>query len=241
MKAAVVVFPGANCDHDCYHVLKHVLGVPTTFVWHKERELPADIDLVVLPGGFSYGDYLRSGAIARFSPVMEAVVLHAKRGGYLLGICNGFQILTEAHLLPGALLRNRSLKFVCRDVEIRVERADTALTSELTMAERLTIPVAHHDGNYFIEADGRARLEGEGQVLFRYVDDDGEVRNQAAINGSLGAIAGITNAAGNVFGMMPHPERCAEAAIGGPARGGANTDGRRLFTGLIAACGVGVR
>jgi phosphoribosylformylglycinamidine synthase len=236
MKAAVVVFPGSNCDHDCYHVLKHVLGVDTRFVWHKERELPA-VDLVVLPGGFSYGDYLRSGAIARLSPVMEAVGAHAQRGGLVFGICNGFQVLTEAHLLEGALLVNRGLKFVCADVALRVEHADSALTRRCEPGAELVIPVAHNDGCYFIGAEGLARLEGEGQVLLRYVDDDGTVKGAAALNGAVGSIAGICNAAGNVFGMMPHPERCTEPLVGGPAHGGANSDGRALFEGLLDAAG----
>ncbi len=232
MKCAVVVFPGSNCDHDVYHVLKHVMGLPTTFVWHKDRQLP-DCDLVVLPGGFSYGDYLRCGAIARFSPIMEAVQAHAARGGFVFGICNGFQILTEAGLLPGALLRNRALRFVCRDVLLQVEHTESALTNAITPGARLTIPVSHGEGCYFIDPDGLARLEGEGHVLFRYVDEDGRVRDEAALNGSVKSIAGIRNAGGNVFGMMPHPERCAEAIVGGPAYEGQNTDGRLLFDSLV--------
>ena len=235
MKAAVVVFPGSNCDHDCYHVLRHVLGVEVGFVWHKERALPAGVDLVVLPGGFSYGDYLRSGAIARFSPVMEAVARHARAGGLTFGICNGFQILTEAGLLPGALRRNHGLDFVCQDVTLRVERADTPLTRALGERREIVMPVAHAEGSYYIGAEGLARLEGEGQVLFRYLEPDGRVAELATLNGSVRGIAGVMDAAGNVFGMMPHPERCAEALVGGPAHGGANTDGRLLFEGLRAA------
>jgi phosphoribosylformylglycinamidine synthase I len=236
MNAAVIVFPGSNCDHDCYRVLQDVMKMDTQFIWHKERTLPKS-DLVVLPGGFSYGDYLRSGAIARFSPIMEAVTAHASRGGYTLGICNGFQILTEAGLLPGALLPNRSLNFVCQDVSLRVETHRAALTSTTKQGDTLTIPVAHGDGCYFNDADGIKRLEDEDQVLFRYVEEDGSVADTATINGSISAIAGVMNANRNIFGMMPHPERCAEALIGGPAHRGQNTDGRKLFEGLLGAIG----
>jgi len=233
MKAAVVVFPGSNCDHDCYHVLKHVMGIETHFVWHKDTSLDG-ADLVVLPGGFSYGDYLRCGAIARFSPIMESVNAHARSGGLTLGICNGFQMLTEAGLLPGALIQNLSLKFLCQDVQLKVEHTDSALTSHITGKSEITIPVAHNEGNYTIDPEGLARLEGEGQVLFRYMEADGSVGDRASLNGSMAGIAGIMNAGRNVFGMMPHPERCAEALVGGPAHGG-NTDGRLLFEGLVAA------
>jgi len=233
MKAAIVVLPGSNCDHDCYHVLQNVLGVDTSFVWHKERELPA-VDLVVLPGGFSYGDYLRAGAIARFAPVMEEVVNHAKRGALVFGICNGFQMLTESALLPGALMRNRSLQFICEDVKLRVEHQESPLTCRTGGRGRLTMPIAHGEGNYYIDAEGLARLEGEGQVLFRYEGEDGEVADFAQVNGSTGSIAGIMNSGRNVFGMMPHPERAAEALVGGPAHDEANVDGRLLFEGLIA-------
>lgn len=233
MKAAVVVLPGSNCDHDCYHALKHVLGVETSFVWHKETSLP-EVDLVVLPGGFSYGDALRAGAIARFAPVMSAVVDHAKQGRLVFGICNGFQMLTESGLLPGALMRNRSQQFVCEDVKLRVEHTDSALTSQTAGRSRLTMPIAHGEGNYYIDADGLARLEAEGQVLLRYEDADGQIADFAEVNGSVGSIAGIMNAGRNVFGMMPHPERAAESLIGGPAHGEANIDGRYLFEGLLA-------
>ncbi|MGM0575587.1 MAG: phosphoribosylformylglycinamidine synthase subunit PurQ [Myxococcota bacterium] len=234
MKAAVIVLPGSNCDHDCYHVLKHVIGAETQFVWHKERTLPP-ADLVVVPGGFSYGDYLRAGAIARFSPVMEAVVEHAERGGLVFGICNGFQILTEARLLPGALLRNRSLKFVCQDVDLRVERGDTALTLGVGAGTDLTIPVAHAEGCYYADPETRRRLAGEGRVLFRYLEPDGAVAEYASVNGSVDGIAGVMNEGANVFGMMPHPERCAEVPVGGPAHGSGNTDGRLLFEALLAS------
>jgi len=233
MKAAVIVLPGSNCDHDCFHVLQNVLGIETRFVWHKERELP-DVDLVVLPGGFSYGDYLRAGAIARFAPVMESVIAHATRGGFVFGICNGFQMLTESGLLPGALKRNRSLQFVCEDVKLRVEHTQSALTCRTAGRSRLTMPIAHGEGNYYIDSDGLARLEGEGQVLFRYEGADGEIADYALVNGSMGSIAGIMNAGRNVFGMMPHPERAAEALVGGPAHDESNVDGRLLFEGLIA-------
>jgi phosphoribosylformylglycinamidine synthase I len=233
MRAAVVVFPGSNCDQDCYHVLKHVMGVETSFIWHKATSLEG-ADLVVLPGGFSYGDYLRCGAIACFSPIMEAVNAHARSGGLTLGICNGFQMLTEAGLLPGALIQNLSLKFLCQDVQLKVEHTHSALTSRITAKSEITIPVAHNEGNYTIGSDGLARLEGEGQILFRYMEADGSVRDRASLNGSMAGIAGIMNAGRNVFGMMPHPERCAEALVGGPAQGG-NTDGRLLFEGLVAA------
>ncbi len=234
MKTSVVVFPGSNCDHDCYHAFKKVLGVDTRFVWHKEHTLP-DIDLVVLPGGFSYGDYLRSGAIARFSPIMDAVSKHAAAGGYVLGICNGFQILTETGLLPGALLRNRSLNFVCQDVSLQVETTHAALTSEVAVGDRLVVPIAHGDGCYYIDDEGLARLRNEHQILFRYVEDDGRVADTASVNGSVGAIAGVMNAGRNIFGMMPHPERSAEAVVGGPAHGGQNTDGLKLLKGLVSA------
>ena len=231
MRSAVVVFPGSNCDHDAYHVLKHVLGQPTEFVWHKETAL-SGYDLVILPGGFAHGDYLRCGAIARFSPIMGAVIEHAKRGGYVLGICNGFQVLTEAGLLPGALLRNRTVSFICRDVWLRVERADTVLTSDCVPGEVLQIPVGHGEGNYFAEPDQLDRLEGEGRVLFRYVSPRamGGRDEEFNFNGSARAIAGIMNETGNVFGLMPHPERNSEAILG-------NADGLKLFTSLIAGIG----
>jgi phosphoribosylformylglycinamidine synthase I len=224
MKAAVVVFPGSNCDHDTYHVLKHVLGADTTFLWHGDRGLRG-FDLIVLPGGFSYGDYLRTGAIARFSPVMEGVRAFAARGGFVLGICNGFQILQEAGLLPGAMLRNRGLKFICRHVHIRVER-----TAPFSVAYRpgevLRIPIAHNEGNYFASGEDIARLEDKGQVLFRYCSPQGEVEDQWNPNGSLHNIAGVMNEQGTVMGMMPHPERASEISLG-------SEDGRRLFVSLI--------
>jgi phosphoribosylformylglycinamidine synthase subunit PurQ / glutaminase len=216
MKFGIVVFPGANCDHDAYHVVRHVLGVQTEFLWHKDRDLKGS-DVVVLPGGFSYGDYLRCGAIARFSPVMEEVSAFAAKGGKVLGICNGFQILTEAGLLPGALLGNVTRKFICKDVELKVDNAGTAFTRLYKKGERLRIPIAHAEGNYFIDDAGLERLEGEGQVVFRYLENP---------NGARHEIAGIVNAQGNVMGMMPHPERAAERLLG-------SEDGRRVFENLL--------
>lgn len=216
MKFGIVVFPGSNCDHDAYHVVKHVLGQQAVFLWHKDRDLKGS-EVVILPGGFSYGDYLRCGAIARFSPVMEEVSAFARKGGRVLGICNGFQILTEAGLLPGALLQNTSRKFICQQVDLTVENPDTAFTRGLSRGERLRMPIAHADGNYYIDDEGLRRLEGEGQIVLRYVDNP---------NGARGDIAGIVSDRGNVLGMMPHPERAAEPLLGG-------VDGRRLLEALL--------
>ncbi len=219
MLFAVVVFPGSNCDHDVYHVAKHVLGVAARYVWHKDRDLRG-ADVIVLPGGFSYGDYLRTGAIARFSPVMDEVRKFANRGGHVIGICNGFQILLEAGMLPGAMRRNDSLRYVCRDVRLQVTNALTPWTRKYARGEVIRIPIGHGDGNYFIDDEGLRRLEGEGQIAFRYHGDNP--------NGSTAAIAGICNSRGNVIGMMPHPERLAEGVLGGE-------DGRRLFESVIEA------
>ncbi|AKU89645.1 phosphoribosylformylglycinamidine synthase subunit PurQ [Vulgatibacter incomptus] len=227
MRFGIVVFPGANCDHDAYHVAKHVLGQDARFVWHKDRDL-SGLDCVVLPGGFSYGDYLRCGAIARFSPVMEEVVSFAAKGGKVIGICNGFQIALEAGLLPGAMLRNRSLKFVCKDVHLRVENGNTPFTKGIAEGTVLRMPIAHAEGNYFLPDDELARLEGEGRVAFRYVDAAGQVTDAANPNGSRNNIAGILNAKGNVLGMMPHPERLAESVLGGE-------DGLRIFEALLGS------
>jgi phosphoribosylformylglycinamidine synthase I len=227
MKFGVVVFPGSNCDHDAYHVISKVIGQPVDFIWHRDTQL-VDFDCIVLPGGFSYGDYLRTGAIARHSPIMRAVVDFAKRGGYVLGICNGFQILCESGLLPGALLRNRSLSYVCAHVDLRVERQNTAFTSAYREGQILSIPIAHGEGNYFCDSETLAELEGEGHVVFRYVDRNGEPTDAANPNGSLNNIAGITNRGGNVLGMMPHPERASEESLG-------SVDGRGVFTSLAAA------
>lgn len=226
MRFGVVVFPGANCDHDCYHVLKHVLRQETRFIWHKERDLTG-LEAVILPGGFSYGDYLRTGAIARFSPVMEEVIAFARAGGIVVGICNGFQILCEAGLLPGALLRNAHLRFVSKNVYVRSDNAATRFTRPPVPAV-LKMPVAHGDGNYFADPETLARLEQRGQILFRYCTAAGEVTPAANPNGSAAGIAGLMNEAGNVMGMMPHPERAAEAVLG-------STDGAAIFAALIAA------
>jgi phosphoribosylformylglycinamidine synthase len=222
MKTAVIVFPGSNCDRDLAVALEAVTGVKPAMVWHGETSLPDGTGLVALPGGFSYGDYLRSGAVAARSPVMRAVVEAAERGLPVLGVCNGFQVLTETGLLPGALMRNEGLDFVCRDVELTVANAQSAFTSRYGQGETITVPVAHHDGNYFADAETLDRLEGEGRVAFRYAGQ---------VNGSARKIAGVLNAAGNVLGMMPHPERRIEAAHGG-------VDGRRLFEGLLETVGA---
>ena len=217
MKTAVIVFPGSNCDRDLATALELVTGRKPEMVWHRENELPDGIDFIGVPGGFSYGDYLRSGAMAARSPVMRAVGDAAARGVPVIGICNGFQVLTEAGLLPGALMRNAALKFVCRDVPLRVENSQSLFTAQYDAGEEISFPVAHHDGNYQADEATLDRLEGEGRVAFRYLDQ---------VNGSARNIAGILNDAGNVLGLMPHPERVVEPAHGG-------TDGRRLFEGLL--------
>jgi phosphoribosylformylglycinamidine synthase subunit PurQ / glutaminase len=221
LRSAVIVFPGSNCDRDMAVALEEVTGGKPIMVWHRETELPDGLDLIAVPGGFSYGDYLRSGAMAAQSPVMRAVKDAADRGVSVLGVCNGFQILTEARLLPGALMRNSTISFVCRDVQLKVENSQSAFTSRYAAGERIVIPVAHHDGNYQADAETLDRLEGEGRIAFRY---SGEV------NGSARDIAGIVNESGNVLGMMPHPERAVEPAHG-------VTDGRRLFEGILEALG----
>ncbi len=227
MKFTIVVFPGSNCDHDAYHVAKHVLGQQAEFVWHKETSL-GDADGVVLPGGFSYGDYLRSGAIARFAPIMNAVVEFAAQGGPVLGICNGFQVLLEAGLLDGAMLRNRELKFLCQQVYLRVEATDTPFTARCHAGAVLQMPIAHHDGSYYAAPDVLDRLERNRQIVFRYVDRAGGESAAANPNGSIRSIAGICNEARNVVGLMPHPERACEAALG-------STDGRILFESAVEA------
>ena len=227
MNIGVVVFPGSNCDHDCRHVFQDVLGQTVTMVWHKEASL-AGLDTVILPGGFSYGDYLRTGAIAQFSPVMQAVKQFAAGGGLVLGICNGFQILLEAGLLPGAMLRNKSLHFICRETYVKVENASTPFTSLYKSGQVLKIPIAHADGNYYTDPVTLAGLQANAQIIFRYCRADGKVTPEVCPNGSLDNIAGIRNAAGNVLGMMPHPERCAETVLG-------NEDGRLLFQSMITS------
>jgi phosphoribosylformylglycinamidine synthase I len=213
VKAGIVRFPGSNCDEDAYRAVADVLGQEAVYLWHKEHDLQG-VDAIILPGGFSYGDYLRPGAIARFSPIMQEVVAFAKRGGPVLAICNGFQIACEAGLLPGALLRNASLRFISAPVHLRVESIATRFTSLYALNEVITMPVAHGDGRYTADPDTLARLEGEGQVVFRYVTANGDASDAANPNGSLRNIAGIVNAAGNVMGMMPHPERAMDEALG---------------------------
>jgi phosphoribosylformylglycinamidine synthase len=225
VKFGIVVFPGSNCDHDAYYATKKVLGEEAVFLWHKDADLQ-DVDVVILPGGFSYGDYLRCGAIARFSPIMKEVVRFESRGGTVIGICNGFQILVEAGLLPGVLLRNKSLTFVCRYVRLRVENADTRFTNECKEGEVLEIPVAHGDGNYFTDEGNLRALEEHNQVVFRYCDVRGDVTEAANPNGSLGNIAGIINERGNVLGMMPHPERASDPRLG-------HTDGQKIFRSVL--------
>jgi len=232
VRAAVVTFPGSNCDYDLYKAVQQV-GGEARFVWHRERGLD-DYDVVLLPGGFSYGDYLRAGAIARLSPVMEDVVAFANAGGPVLGVCNGFQILCEAGLLPGALVRNASLRFESRDVLLSVERTDTVFTHDYAWGQVLRVPIAHGEGSYEADEETLARLEGEGCVAFRYVDASGRATDAANPNGSLHNIAGITNEAGNVLGMMPHPERAMEPLLG-------STDGIALFTSLASSFAAAAR
>jgi phosphoribosylformylglycinamidine synthase len=221
MKFGVVVFPGSNCDHDTYHVISKVIGQPVDFIWHKEEEIDS-FDAIILPGGFSYGDYLRTGAIARFSPVMRAVKEFARGGGLVLGICNGFQVLCEAGLLPGALLRNRNLKFICEHINMRIERTDTPFTSACSPGQILSIPIAHGDGNYFCDQKILDELENENRIIFRYCNPQGQLAEEANPNGSLNHIAGICNRERNVLGLMPHPERASESLLG-------SKDGRIIF------------
>jgi phosphoribosylformylglycinamidine synthase subunit PurQ / glutaminase len=230
MKFGVLVFPGSNCDRDIAWVTQGLLNQPTRMIWHEESDL-SDLDVVVIPGGFSYGDYLRCGAIARFSPVMQATMEHAKAGKFVLGICNGFQVLTEAGLLPGALVRNRDLHFICDRVPLKVERTDLPWTQGYQQGQVITVPIAHGEGSYYADAETLKELEDHGQVLFRYCDAQGELTDASNPNGSLNHIAGICNRQGNVLGMMPHPERAADAALGG-------VDGMALFEGLLKAIPV---
>lgn len=227
MKFAVVVFPGSNCDHDAYHAAKYVLGHDAAFVWHKDTSL-AGADVVILPGGFSHGDYLRTGAIARFSPIMNAVASFATSGGPVLGICNGFQILLECGLLPGAMLRNRDLKFHCEQVGVRVERVDTPFTSDCRVGQVLRMPIAHGEGNYFAPPETIAELEADGRIVFRYANAFGETTDQANPNGSMDNIAGICSEGRNVVGLMPHPERACESTLG-------SADGLVLFESVVHA------
>jgi phosphoribosylformylglycinamidine synthase I len=227
MKFSVIVFPGSNCDHDAYHAAIDVLGESAELVWHKDTDLKG-ADVVILPGGFAHGDYLRTGAMARFSPIMPAIRGFAESGGLVLGICNGFQVLLEAGLLPGAMLRNRGLKYRCEHIYVRVERTDTPFSGKAKTGQVLRIPIGHGEGNYFAPPDVLARLEANRQVVFRYTSPDGELSDSWNPNGSLNAIAGICNERGNVLGMMPHPERACEAILGG-------TDGLVVLKSVVAA------
>jgi phosphoribosylformylglycinamidine synthase len=227
MKFGVVVIPGCYCDHDCYYAIKSVIKKPVEFIWHEQTSVDG-FDAIILPGGFAYGDYLRTGALAKFSPVMSAIREFASKGGLVFGICNGFQILTEAGLLPGALMRNAGMKYVCKYVHIRTENVDTPFTNTLTKGQLLYIPIGHGDGNYYAEPETLQRIEDNGQVAFRYVDANGEATLDANPNGSLNNIAGILNEQGNVLGMMPHPDRSSEAILG-------SADGRLIFESMVNA------
>jgi phosphoribosylformylglycinamidine synthase len=227
MKFGVVMFPGSNCDHDTFYVLRDVIGRDTVFLWHKDHDLQG-VDVVVLPGGFSYGDYLRSGAIARFSPLMQEVKAFARSGGHVLGICNGFQILLELGLLPGAMLRNKDLKFLCQFVHVRIENDRTDFTRAGKKGQILRIPIAHFDGNYYAPNKVIEDIRRNGQIVFRYCNADGKVTDEANVNGSMDGIAGLMNAKGNVMGLMPHPERASEAVLG-------SEDGQVIFRSLIEA------
>ena len=227
MKSAVIVFPGSNCDRDVQVALRASSGVEPAMVWHRETTLPK-VDMIVIPGGFSYGDYLRSGAMAARSPIMRAVIDAAGRGLPVLGICNGFQVLTECGLLPGALMRNAGLRFVCRDVDLRVEEADSLFTRAYAVGQVIRIPVAHHDGNYFPDDETLARLNGDNRVAFRYAMPNGDITDEANPNGSLENIAGILSENRRILGMMPHPERLADPLLGG-------ADGRPMFEALVEA------
>lgn len=227
MKFGVIIFPGSNCDHDTYNVIAEVAHQPVTFLWHDSADLKG-VDAVLVPGGFAYGDYLRTGAIARFSPVMRSVKAFAAGGGLVLGICNGFQILTESGLLPGALMRNAGLKYICKQIYLRTETADSPFTSQIEKGRVLQMPIGHMEGNYFCDAETLARLEGEDRIAFRYATADGQVTSEANPNGSLGNIAGILNEGRNVLGMMPHPDRSSEAMLG-------SADGWNIFASLVYA------
>lgn len=224
-KFGVVIFPGSNCDHDSYYVVKKILNREVKFIWHQETSLD-DTDVIILPGGFSYGDYLRSGAIARFSPVMNAVTDFAKKGGIVIGICNGFQILLEAGLLPGAMMKNNSLKFICKFVNLKIANNDTPFTNKLEKDEIINIPIAHGDGNYFASEDTIKELQDNNQIVFQYCDKNGKISDEANPNGSLLNIAGIINKQKNVLGMMPHPERASDKVLG-------YTDGYKIFDSII--------
>ncbi len=226
MKYGVVVFPGSNCDQDMIYVLEHILGQQVVKLWHKDTDLQG-CDFIVLPGGFSFGDYLRSGAIARFSPIMSEVIAFANKGGYVLGVCNGFQILTEAGLVPGALLHNTSRKFICKNVHIKAATNQSLITSSIDLTRALKIPIAHGEGNYFTDADTLKQLQDKDQILFHYCDEHGQISPESNPNGSMQNIAGVCNAGRNVFGMMPHPERAADLEL-------SNTDGLQLFESILS-------
>ncbi|MDB5060958.1 MAG: phosphoribosylformylglycinamidine synthase [Mucilaginibacter sp.] len=226
MKFGVVIFPGSNCDEDIIHVLANVMGQQVVRLWHKDHDLQG-AEFIVLPGGFSFGDYLRSGAIARFSPIMQEVILFAAKGGKVLGICNGFQILTEAGLLPGALLHNETRKFICRNIHMKAQTTNSLVTRQIELQRALKIPVAHGEGNYFADADVLKAINDNDQVLFRYCDEFGNITKEANPNGSIENIAGVTNISRNVFGFMPHPERAADAIL-------ANQDGLAIFESILA-------
>lgn len=226
MKFGIIVFPGSNCDHDAHYASSVSAGQSAEYIWHKETKLPDDIDCVIIPGGFSYGDYLRCGAIARFSPIMSEVIKFAENGGFVIGICNGFQILTESGLLPGTLLRNKNLNFICKDVNLKVMNKSTSFTSKIDN-EVINIPIAHGEGNYFAEKEIIDELEQENRVVFRYADESGNISDKANPNGSINNIAGIINKKGNVLGMMPHPERYSDQTLG-------CQDGLKVFESIIS-------
>ena len=227
MKFGVVTFPGSNCDHDCYYAIESVIGKPVEFIWHQDTSVK-DFDAIILPGGFAYGDYLRTGALAKFSPVMKAICDFANKGGLVFGICNGFQILTEAGLLPGALLRNVTMKYICKFLYLRMETTDTPYTNLLKKGQLLHVPIGHGEGNFFADADTLKRIEDHDQVVFRYADAEGQITKEANPNGSLHNIAGIVNDNRNVLGMMPHPDRSSEAILG-------SADGKLIFESTVSA------
>ena len=224
-KFGVVVFPGSNCDHDTYYVLRKLLDLDVIFLWHKQATLE-DCDIIILPGGFSYGDYLRTGAIARFSPIMNEVIKFANNGGYVFGICNGFQVLLEAGLLPGVMIKNESLNFVCKDIYLKIENKETVFTQGINGKNSLKIPIAHGEGNYFADERTLKELEDNNQIVFKYCTSDGSITNESNPNGSVMNIAGIINKQGNVMGMMPHPERSSDSVLG-------KTDGSLIFKSLV--------
>ena len=226
----VIVFPGSNCDHDAYHAMKHVMNCDVKFLWHKDTDL-SDVDFLIVPGGFSYGDYLRSGAIARFSPIMQEVTKFANNGGPVMGICNGFQILLEAHLIPGAMMHNQHLRHVCKDIYMRCETSDSLFTGSLTKGQVFRVPVSHGEGNYHISNDGLKALQDKDQILFRYCNEEGNLSEESNFNGSINHIAGITNDGRNVLGLMPHPERAMESILG-------SEDGKPIFESILNSLSV---